>query len=99
MIESLEISSFQLQVGEAFALSAPGLDASLPLVLQRADPLGGSARPGSRQPFALHFLGPVDPLLPQRIYRIESETMEPIEIFLVPIGRDGAGTTYEAIFT
>lgn len=53
---------------------------------------------GVRAPFSLLFLGPVDPILPQRIYRLEHESVGPIEIFIVPVGRDQSGTTYEAVF-
>jgi len=51
-----------------------------------------------REPFSLHFLGPVDPALPQKIYRLEHEQLGALEIFLVPVGRSAAGTRYEAAF-
>ena len=62
-------------------------------------PTGPPLLPGGREPFALAFRGPVSELLPQAIYRLESDVFEPLEIFLVPIGRDSEGITYEAIFT
>jgi hypothetical protein len=57
---------------------------------------GASAR---RQPFSLLFRGPRVPLLPQRIYRLEHERMGALDLFIVPLGPDGDGLRYEAIFT
>ena len=52
-----------------------------------------------REPFSLTFLGPGDPVLPQRIYRLEHAELGSLEIFLVPVGRDARGTRYEAAFS
>ena len=43
--------------------------------------------------------GPVDPLLPQGVYRIGHQALGEHGIFVVPIGRDAEGTRYEAVFT
>lgn len=55
----------------------------------------GSARPA----FSIVFQGPVEPVIPQGIYKIQHEEMGSLELFLVPIGpsTDG-GMQYEAIF-
>ena len=53
----------------------------------------------SRDPFSLTFRGPLAPVLPQRIYSLQNERMGELQIFLVPIGPDGTGMRYEAIFT
>jgi hypothetical protein len=58
-----------------------------------------SARGRPREPFSLVFHGPADSALPQRIYRVENEHLEPMELFLVPIGPDAGGMRYEAVFT
>ena len=56
--------------------------------------------PEARQPFALHFLGPVSSqYLVQHIYRLEHERMGALELFIVPLGPDGGRMGYEAIFT
>ena len=39
------------------------------------------------------------PALPQRIYRLEHAELGGLDLFLVPIGRDASGITYEAVFT
>ena len=54
---------------------------------------------GGREPFALLFVGPPEPILPQRIYVFQHPGLGQFEIFIVPIGVDGEGTRYEAIFT
>lgn len=51
--------------------------------------------PGGRAPFSLEFAGGPSPPLPQRIYRVEHDTLGTLEIFLVPIAAD----RYQAVFT
>lgn len=58
----------------------------------------GSTGDGGRQPFTLYFLGPLNPILPQRIYRLEHEMLEPLDVFLVPTGPDKGQMGYEAVF-
>jgi hypothetical protein len=67
----------------------------LELVLEKVEPLRLSARPGSS--FRLVFRGPREPLYPQGTYLLENAELA-VEIFLVPIAQDDAGTLYEAIF-
>ena len=52
-----------------------------------------------RQQFSLVFRGGPTPPLPQRIYAVEHERLGYVELFLVPLGPDGAGERYEAVFT
>lgn len=59
----------------------------------------GLRGPDGRAQFAVHFQGPMDPILPQMIYRLENPATGVLELFLVPIGRDSEGVTYEAVFT
>jgi hypothetical protein len=37
-------------------------------------------------------------VLPQAIYQLEHDRMGTMDIFLVPIGPDGQGMGYEAVF-
>lgn len=53
----------------------------------------------SRPQFSLLFRGGPDPPLPQRIYRIEHDDLDALELFLVPLGPDDVGQRYEAVFT
>jgi hypothetical protein len=106
-VELLGLQFFAPLVGKVFHVSA-GVD----LVLTRVTPLppprqidraSGKAIPADRlqarlEPFSLLFQGPPDKLLPQAIHRLTPEGGEPLEIFLVPIGREEKALTYEAVF-
>ena len=101
MLDRLTANSFTPAVGETFALDA-GEAGRLELELLESrlhDPdAPAEDEGGTRAPFSLVFRGPSDPVLPQRIYRLEHEAVGAIEIFIVPIERDEAGTSYEAVF-
>ncbi len=53
----------------------------------------------SRTQFWLVFRGGPDPPLVQRIYRVEHPDLDPLDIFLVPLGPDSVGQRYQAVFT
>jgi hypothetical protein len=89
----LTVDSFLPAVGRPF-VAGDGLE--LELVDARA--LTAQAPDGFRTPFRLEFRGPTEPLLEQRIHRLEHESLGTLEIFLVPVGANATGTTYEAIF-
>jgi len=59
---------------------------------------GGPGHPARRAPFSVIFRGPPTPVLPQRIYRIENDSMGTFDLFIVPIGPDETGMQYEAVF-
>jgi hypothetical protein len=52
----------------------------------------------SDRPFSLVFRAPSAPALPQAMYPVVNERLGSHMIFLVPIGCDQAGMTYEAVF-
>jgi hypothetical protein len=59
----------------------------------------------SRTPFSVLFNGPLEPVLPQGIYRLEHEQFGSVELFLVPVGPQTASPGkaptamgYEAVF-
>jgi hypothetical protein len=97
MHDIFTLEAFTPRVGAAFRI-AVGDGTHLDVRLTTVEPLA-SAAGGSRTPFALTFHGPREIVLPQQTYRIESEGMEPMDVFLVPIGPDQHGMAYEAIFT
>jgi hypothetical protein len=57
-----------------------------------------AAATGVRTPFSLVFSGPLEPLLPQRIYRLEHERLGTFDLFLVPIGPEDGAMRYQAVF-
>ena len=65
------------------------------MTLEKAVEIPSAGREGGS--FRLEFRGPFEPILPQAIYRFHSGD-ECSEIFIVPIGREEAGTRYEAVF-
>jgi hypothetical protein len=76
---------------------------SIELQLSEITPSHTSPPAGPNGPifenFSLFFLGPPDPVLPQKIYPFESAPHGRFELFIVPIGRDQNGTRYQAIFS
>ncbi len=103
MLEQFTVETFAGRLGETFHIhleAAPPLE--MRLIEARALSGGagqGAAGAGRRAPFSIVFRGPRAPLLPQRIYRLEHGATGAFELFLVPIGPDGEGLRYEAIFT
>jgi len=98
MLQDLTPAAFEAHQGTPFRINFGG-PAPLEAVLhevKRHEP-----HPGARaEPFSVYFLGPRNPVLPQRIYKLEHDRMETMEIFLVPVGPDPrqGGMIYEAVF-
>ena len=49
--------------------------------------------------FAMTFVGPAQPLLPQGTYRFRHETLGERLLFMVPVDQDEHGTQYEVCFS
>jgi hypothetical protein len=72
-------------------------DGALLLQLSEVRPLG--KHPESlRDPFTLTFLGRAGLRLPQMIYKMRNAKLGEMEMFLVQIGADQTGSTFEAVF-
>lgn len=101
MLDRLTADSFAPSVGETFTLDAGDagrIEVEL-LAARLHDPdAPAEDASGTRAPFTLEFRGPADPILAQHIYRLEHPALGSLEIFIVPIGSDEAGTSYEAVF-
>jgi hypothetical protein len=91
----LTLADFEPLVGDTFMLEG-ATEVPLAFTLRSATPAG--EQPGGRAPFGLIFGGPPQPLLAQAIYRLTHAELGALEIFVVPLGQDEAGTTYQAIF-
>lgn len=99
MLETFTIETFQPRLGELFHASLEGGE-RLPLKLTAVHPwTNESAQSWPRVPFSLVFHTVPQAVMPQQVYRLENESMEPFELFLVPLGPDQQGMRYEAVFT
>ena len=89
----LSLGDFAPHLGEGWEMDVGGT--VLPAELIHASPLSDSGREGGS--FRLEFRGPVDPAFQQGTATFRRDGAAP-EIFVVAIGRDEAGTRYEAVF-
>lgn len=97
MLDTYTIETFQPHLGQVFHMQVG--DQRLPVKLTDVHPWGPEASRGrARVPFSLVFHTVPQAVVPQQIYRLESESMEPMELFLVPLGPDENGMRYEAVF-
>ena len=92
----LALGTFADRVGDTFRLHADD-EVTLELRLAAAESLGPSPGAGFRAPFALTFTGPPQPILPQRIYELEHESLGSLALFMIPRQPDGASTRYEVV--
>ena len=103
-LETLTVDVFQPRVGETFRIRSHA-DSEIEAELIEARALGGgpsrapSETPRKRTPFSLSFRTSLTAPLPQSIYEVAHDELGSYEIFLVPVGPDGKGMVYEAIFT
>ncbi|WP_448663966.1 DUF6916 family protein [Sphingomonas sp. CJ20] len=52
----------------------------------------------TRDPFSLLFKSRSSIILPQRTYRVKNPAIGELDMFLVPVARDGADIVYQAVF-
>jgi Domain of unknown function (DUF6916) len=102
VLETFTLATFQPLVGERFEIDAD--HAAIEAVLAEASAPAASGAPdathgGARSPFSIVFHGPLEPILPQRIYPLRHHTLGSFELFIVPIGPDGDAMQYQAVFT
>lgn len=94
MSDQLTKDLFAANLNTKFGVShetSPGLQIELREVNE------GITTPRNEQ-FALVFVGPHEPFLPQSIYHLGHETLGELDLFLVPVGKDPNGFQYEAVF-
>ena len=94
MLEDFTLTTFAERLGETFRVD----DGALELELIEAT-AGIASRPdAARTPFSIVFRGPLEPVLPQQIYRFEHDELGTFDLFIVPIGPDDSGMQYQAVF-
>ena len=99
MLETFTIDTFKPRVGELFRVIVDE-KWELRTQLTEVSTWGDETAAGrARVPFTLVFHGPREAHIPQAIYRVENENMDPFEVFLVPTAPDAQGSRYEAVFT
>lgn len=106
MLEKFTCATFERHLGGPFLLHAGSgppvevilVEATLLPAMSRAD-TQTDTRTQARAPFSIVFRQASGPILPQAIYRVEHSDIGTFELFLVPIGPDGGGMRYEAVFT
>ncbi len=99
MLEQLTVETFQPHVDSSFWVEFPtGGKVELRLV-RAAKVMESEAARLERHPFSLYFVGPKSFRLPQQIYHLTHPALEPLDLFLVPIGEDANAFQYEAVFT
>jgi|ERR1700683_2151163 hypothetical protein len=93
-LDELTADDFLATKGEQFRLATAQLDLKLVEVTRYS-----AGHPGSvRAPFSVLFHGPIQPVLPQAIYRLENERLGALELFIVPLGPEQDAMRYEAVF-
>ena len=94
--EKLTKAAFSEHVNTKFRI----LDKETPTVIE-AQLVDVEERGSSKeiQQFSLLFKGPKEPLLPQKTYSIEHESMGDFDLFIVPIAADETSASYEAVFS
>jgi hypothetical protein len=99
MLDQLTIETFEPHVGTSFWAEFPN-GAKVELRLERiGKAMESELAQLQRQPFSLFFFGPKSFKLKQHTYRVGHEVLEPMEIFIVPVGETAELYEYEAVFT
>lgn len=99
MLDKLTAESFDPHVGTSFWAEFPdGGKVELRLV-RAAKVMESEAARLERHPFSLFFIGPKSYLIPQQTVHLTHADLEPLDIFIVPVGQDAQTYQYEAVFT
>ena len=99
MLDRLTTTSFSQHINQKFLVRIEGNDPLELELIEVAEAGAAPENPQYRQAFSVVFVGPAQPILGQRIYRVEHEAMGALDLFLVPLGPDRAGRMrYETVF-
>jgi len=99
MPEPFQSTDFLPHLNQTFCIHLDNAT-TMDLQLVSVTELGTESKTGHRNPFSLHFLGPVSQqYLQQHTYHIVNEKMGTFDIFIVPLGTEAGRMRYEAIFT
>lgn len=87
------LAAFSAQLGSRFTLAD---SPALAFELTAAKPLDAQAPHDSQ--FSLILQGPLQPALEQATYTFTHAQMNELTMFIVPVGRDATGMSYQAVF-
>ena len=97
----LTFDLFEGRVGEGFDISlpdGPAIRTELVEAVETGVPGGTGPDGQQRNQFSLVFRGPMQPVLPQSIVGVDHADLGHHDLFVVPIGPDGSGMRYQAVF-
>jgi hypothetical protein len=110
-VETLTAEDLRDLTGTSFLLTAGSPESTSPITLELEliEVTGSSANAppdAPRAPFSLLFHGPLQPVMPQAIYRLKNAKLGEFELFIVPVGpavpnasgQPSAAMRYEVIF-
>lgn len=99
MLDQLTHDVFEPHIGTSFWAEFPN-GTKVELRLDRvAKVMESELARLNRHPFSLFFIGPKSYKLKQQIYHLTHESLEAVDIFLVPVSESPEIYEYEAIFT
>ena len=94
MLEKFNSRTFSECLNTPFRIRVAGRE---PLTIELIEVEDVSKSPRHEE-FSLLFRGPVSPYALQAIHHIEHDRLGEFDLFLVPLGPDGQGMRYEAVF-
>lgn len=98
ILEKYTSADFSAHLNQPFLLE---LDTLPPILLQlravqKLDTEATSHSAYRNGRFAVVFHGPLRPILPQQVYRVEHPAMGKLELLFTPVGPSGASMQYKA---
>jgi hypothetical protein len=97
----MTFQQFSGRVGQTFVVTddgGPTIRTELVEATESSQPGGTGPDGQARLQFSLVFRGPAEPILPQATYAVDHDELGHLDMFLVPIGADGDGVRYQAVF-
>ena len=98
VLDKFTSTDFSAHLNQPFMLE---LETLPPILLQlravqKLDNDGQKLSTANRNQFAVVFNGPLRPILPQQVYRVQHPTMGNLHLLFTPIGPSGASMQYKA---
>ena len=108
-LETLTAGDFRDNRGTRFRLTGKSPDGGSPASFEAdlvdVTEYAANASGTFRVPFSVLFHGPLEPVMPQGVYRLEHERFGALELLIVPVGPDvpapdeaPTAMRYEAVF-